>query len=155
MDDEKSDGDGKKSDDVDGEKSDGELFDVYDEKSDCDGEKFDCDGGEEADGEMADAPAGPWPSSSPSSQTRASTPAHAMCLPGPGEPRISKILKSCPMSESPLKRMSPDAASASTPQLRTPQMPQFTPMDLHSTPMHNRWWGEALIPRLGTFSSSP
>lgn len=31
----------------------------------------------------------------------------------------------------------------------------FTPMDLHSTPMHNRWWGEALIPRLGTFSSSP
>ena len=34
--------------------------------------------------------------------------------------------------------------------------PQFTPMDLHSTPMPNRWVeGEALIPRLGTFSSSP
>ena len=34
--------------------------------------------------------------------------------------------------------------------------PQFTPMVLRSTPMPNRWVeGEALIPRLGTFFSSP
>lgn len=45
--------------------------------------------------------------------------------------------------------------TTTSPSMAATQPPQFTPMDLHSTPMHNRWWGEALIPRLGTFSSSP
>mmetsp|Transcript_15131 Transcript_15131/g.37853 ORF Transcript_15131/g.37853 Transcript_15131/m.37853 type:complete len:324 (+) Transcript_15131:1279-2250(+) len=43
-----------------------------------------------------------------------STPSHSACFPGPGVPSTSKILKSCPMSESPTNMMDPEHISRKT-----------------------------------------